>query len=106
HDEAGDTVRLPRESIGAGPIDTPRTPTPAFKGALDSKEIARRRAAQIDVLLGEASGHLRAGAYEEAIEQAEKALLIDPAETRVLEMLQRAHRSIEARQIQQWLEEA
>jgi predicted Ser/Thr protein kinase len=105
-DEAGETMRLPRAGQGSGPADPTHTPTPAYKGALDSKEIARRRAAQIDALLDEASGHLKAGLYEQAIEQGEKALLIDPGETRVLQILHRAHRSLEALQIQQWLQEA
>ena len=105
-DEAGETMRLPRAGQSSGPAEPTHTPTPAYRGALDSKEIARRRAAQIDALLDEASAHLKAGLYEQAIEQGEKALLIDPGETRVLQILHLAHRSLEGLQIQQWLQEA
>ncbi len=96
--------RRPRAVSGAdGPT---HTPTPVFRGVLDSKEIARRRAAQIELHLDEASGHFKAGRYEQAIEMCEKALVIDPEEGRALQLLQQTHRALDARQIRLWLDEA
>ena len=105
--KSDDTVRVEAGSVNALDGDaTTVTPTPGSRGLLDSKEIARRRAAQIELHLNEASGHFKAGRYEQAIETGEKALVINPDDPRVLKILQMTHRALETRQVRQWLDEA
>jgi serine/threonine-protein kinase len=68
--------------------------------------IARRRAAQIERYVNEALEHFAAESYDAAIEQCELAAVLDPNDSRVLDLLRRAHRAIEDRQIRDWLDEA
>jgi serine/threonine protein kinase len=68
--------------------------------------IAQRRAAQIAQRLAAAHEHFDAGRYEDAVEQCEAAILINPNETRALQLLDQAHQALNDRQIRQWLEEA
>ena len=70
------------------------------------EEIDGRRKALIESHLAEASAHLDAGRYEEAVDQCEKVLVISPEEPRALELLHRAHSAVDGRQVQQWLTEA
>ena len=94
----------PRKSdAGSGggvrtPSATPRVPN--FEG------IARRREAQIQLHIDEASRHFGEGRYEQAIEQCELAAVLNPEEPRVFDLLSRAHGALEEQQIAGWLSEA
>ena len=93
--------RKPDSSSGASvrtPSASPRVPN--FEG------IARRREAQIQLHLDEASRHFNAGRFEQAIEQCELAAVLNPEEPRVFDLLSRAHGALEDQQIAAWLTEA
>ncbi|HTI36396.1 MAG TPA: protein kinase [Vicinamibacterales bacterium] len=80
------------------PSATPRVPN--FEG------IARRREAQIQLHLDEATRHFNEARYDQAIEQCELAAVLNPEEPRVFELLSRAHGALEDQQIAGWLAEA
>ncbi len=85
------------------PSDAARLP-PAPRRNLDA--IAQKRAAQIAQFLAAASEHLSAGRPDEAVEQCEHALLLDPHDERALQLLEQAHEAIDERQVDRWVEEA
>ncbi len=91
---------------------TPLTDSGAVKTGIhpiDEKrraQIEGRRRTQVEAHLQAASGHLQTGAFEDAIEQCEHALVLSSEEPRALEMLQVAHRGLEDRQVANWLSEA
>jgi serine/threonine-protein kinase len=80
------------------PVKTPRIQH------LDA--ITRRRAAQIELHLDEGFKHFRDKRYEAAIEQCEAAAMLDPTETRALDLLERVHRAVEDTQVRNWLDDA
>jgi serine/threonine-protein kinase len=95
----GATTKSDAESGGIRP--TPPTPkVPNFEG------IARRRQAQIQLHIDEASRHFREGHYEQSIEQCELAAVLNPEDSRALELLSRAHAALEDQEIAGWLSEA
>jgi eukaryotic-like serine/threonine-protein kinase len=104
------TVHVERsDSSGArrdehGPPKSARTPGAKQIPNLDA--IARRRTAQIDGHLAQAQKDLEAGRLEAAIEECERAVLLDANHSGALTLLQRAHRGLEDRQIRAWLDEA
>ena len=101
--ESGTAIIDRGAALIARPQTAAHTPTP---GVLDSTALARRRAAEISRNLDEASASFRAGLYEAAIEHSERVLVINPQESRAIEILQLTYRAMEARQVRQWLGEA
>ena len=104
----GDETVLIEQGSAPGKSKTGGSPTPGSGGRNipNLREIAGRRAAQIESFLAAASAYFEGGQYEEAIDQCEKAVMINPDESRALEMLHLAHDAINARQVRQWLGEA
>jgi serine/threonine protein kinase len=99
----GERPELPprKSDASSGGGRTPATPrVPNFEG------IARRREAQIQLHLDEASRHFDEGRYEQAIEQCELAAVLNPEEPRVFDLLSRAHGARDDQQIALWLSEA
>jgi tetratricopeptide (TPR) repeat protein/predicted Ser/Thr protein kinase len=93
--------------------DSPRSPVPDTPGADRSPrfaskldEIARRRAAQIQQYLIEAELALTQGRFEGAVEKCELAAALDPSDSAMLALLERAHAGISARQIAELLHQA
>ena len=82
------------------------TPSSGRKRIPNLKEIADRRAALIESHLKDAATHLTAGRFQDAIEQCEKAVVLNPDDLRAVELLDQAHRGREGVQVQQWLDEA
>ena len=105
HENTDGTIVVDRGTPVPGRLSPSLTPTrtPAM---VDSGAIARRRASQIEQHLDEASGHFKAGRYEDAIDHSEQALVIDPQQARALEILHLTRRALDARQVRQWLDEA
>jgi serine/threonine protein kinase len=68
--------------------------------------IARRRSEKLDTHLAEARKSFEEGRFDEAIQDCEMAILIEPNHTRALDLLRRAHQALEDDQIRGWLEEA
>lgn len=81
-----------------------RTPTP--RQILNLDAIGRRRATQIETHLTDALHHLRHRRLEQAVEQCELALVLDPTNGEALKLLQETHHAIDDRQLQLWLTEA
>jgi hypothetical protein len=99
---------VPGQQVGSasGPGSSQGTPTPAPRRLPNLEAIAQRRVAQVETALREAADLFKTGQYEDVIHRCEHALLIEPNEGRALEMLDLAHRAIEVREVQQWLDEA
>jgi serine/threonine-protein kinase len=83
-----------------------RTPTPNVRHIPNLESIERRRAAQIEQHIEQALKRYQAGDYQMAIEECESAVVLDPQNARVLDLLQRAHAAIEDQQVQRWLQDA
>jgi serine/threonine protein kinase len=95
--------RAESDRIPGSRTPTPRSGPPRIPN-LDG--LAQRRQAQIDAHLQAASEHLANQRYDDAVEQSEHALVLDPHEHRAMEMLELAHRRIEDSQVQRRLAEA
>jgi hypothetical protein len=67
---------------------------------------AERPAAQITAHVDAAGQALRDGRYEAAVEAAERALALAPADHRAHELIDRARAAIDERQLQEWVEGA
>jgi serine/threonine-protein kinase len=105
------TVRVDRVSIpeGTSPRPTgrdPRTPSAGSPNIPNYQAIAQRRSAQIAQHLARAQEFFDAQDYQAAIDQCEQAAVLDPDDSRVIEVLQRAHRAADDKQVAQWLSEA
>jgi serine/threonine protein kinase len=90
-------------------VATPPSPRPAStdpRRLRNLDAIAQRRTTQIAQRIAAAAEHFAAGRFEDAVEQCESAILINPDETRALELLEQAHRALNDRQISQWVAEA
>ena len=96
------TTVITRESaIGAAPATPPRQ--------IDRGEVLRRREAKLQGYLVAAQEAVGRGAYEQALEASEKAVLLSPDDPRVRELLDRlhtAHTAQEDYQVGEWLTEA
>ncbi len=68
--------------------------------------IAERRTAQIEAHLNAAARHLEGGRFDGVIEQCEHVLVLNPQETRALDMLSAAHRGLEDVRVADLLAEA
>ena len=111
--ETGSRRSAPAPDITAPTEVSPNAAPPSARpAATDPRRlrnldvIAQRRAAQIAQRLASAVEHYAAGRFEDAVEQCESAILINPEETRALELLEQAHRALNDRQITQWVAEA
>ncbi len=95
-------------SGGSGSGSEPAVPATATSGRQipNLEAIAQRRVAQIEGALRNASAHFQGGRYREVVDLCEEVLLIDPNEERALELLELAHRAINVREAQRYLEEA
>jgi serine/threonine protein kinase len=101
----GDTTAQTEVSPNAlPPSPRPHRTDPRHLRNLDA--IAQRRAAQIAQFLAAAAEHFAAGRHEAAVEQCEAALLINPDESRALQLLEQAHQALNDRQVNQWVTEA
>ena len=80
------------------PVRTPRRGTAA-------SEFGKRREAQIELHLQEATAALAASDYEQVIAACERALLMDPNLERAAEMLEQARTGLDKRQAERWLAE-
>ena len=80
------------------PVRTPRRGTAA-------SEFGKRREAQIELHLQEATAALAASDYEQVIAACERALLMDPNLERAAEMLEQARLGLDKRQAERWLAE-
>jgi formylglycine-generating enzyme required for sulfatase activity/tetratricopeptide (TPR) repeat protein/predicted Ser/Thr protein kinase len=85
------------------PIGGAATPVPARRTA-EREEIARRRAAEIQKCLEEGQQALSAGEFEKAAASCEQALLLDPNESRAIDLLDRAKTALEDRRAREWLQ--
>jgi serine/threonine protein kinase len=103
----------PKTVLFARPEPTKRKPsspesepqqTPRQIPNLDA--IARRRATQIEAHLNVALDHLQHGRLEEAVEQCELAVVLDPQNARALDLLHDAHKGLDDRQVRTWVLEA
>ncbi|MBI2835029.1 MAG: protein kinase [Acidobacteria bacterium] len=91
------------------PVPPPQTPAPSSgtrRAAVDRELIAKRRAEQIDTLLGEARAKFEAEDFDGAIDACDRASLIDPDESRVIDMIDSARAAREARQLAALVAEA
>ena len=112
-----DLVKI-RGQLGASQLDSTVTtiitqPTTALNMApatparqIDRDEVLRRREAQLQGHLGAAQEAVRRGAYEQALEAAEKAVLLSPDDPRVRELLDRLRTAQEDHQVNEWLSSA
>lgn len=107
--------RLRRSASEATVRLTSKTPLPARDPLSESEParqipnldaIARRRSAKLDTHLAEAAKAFDEGRFEEAIQDCEMAVLMDPSHTRALDLLKRAHQALEDNQVRDWLEQA
>jgi serine/threonine-protein kinase len=83
----------------------PRTPS-GPSNIPNFEAIAQRRSSQIAQHLAKALEYFEARDYQATIDQCEQAAVLDPDESRVIDLLQRAHRAAEDQQVAQWLNEA
>jgi tetratricopeptide (TPR) repeat protein len=81
----------------------PAAPTPQIP---NFEAIAQRRSARIAEHFAKARDYYEAQDYRAAIDQCEQAAVLDPSDSRVLDMLHRAHRALEDGQVALWLNEA
>jgi serine/threonine protein kinase len=102
---AKDTPVVLDRTVVVEPPSSSRSPSPASP-IPNFEAIAQRRNAQISQYLAKAQELFDAGDYQAAIEQCEQAAVLDSDDRRVIDMLQRAHRAADDRQVAQWLEEA
>jgi serine/threonine-protein kinase len=105
------TVRVDRSTTRETPSPPSagaeaRSPTAGTPNIPNFEAIAQRRRAQISQFLAKAQQHYDAGDYAETIDQCEQAAVLDPGDGRVIDMLHRAHRASEDKQVAQWLSEA
>ena len=99
--DPSDGATTKSDAEGGGTRPTPPTPrVPNFEG------IARRRQAQIQLHIDEATRHFQEGRYEQSVEQCELAAVLNPEDSRALELLSRAHAALEDQEIAGWLSEA
>ena len=84
---------------------TRATPTPSRRGT-DRDEIARRRAQQIEAHVAAAKQALEEGHYDDAIKYCEDVLLIDPNESRALDMSDRARLKRDEAGARDWVSQA
>jgi tRNA A-37 threonylcarbamoyl transferase component Bud32/tetratricopeptide (TPR) repeat protein len=101
-DLAADLTRVRRRVIEGSLEETIRVD----QHSVDRQAIAEKRAKQIEMHLQIATRLFDEGRYETAVENAEQALLLDPQEKRVLDLLKRAHRARDEEQVRQWLDQA
>ena len=108
-----DLVKI-RERLGAYQLDstvtTVITQEPTLSTApttpprqIDRGEVLRRREAQLQGHLVAAQEAVGRGAYEQALEAGEKAVLLSPDDPRVRELLDRLHTAQEDHQVSEWL---
>ena len=83
----------------------PGTPARTPRRGTAPQEFVRRRDAQIEQHLNEASAALAASEYELAIAAAERALIMDPNLGRAAQMLDDARQGLDKRQAERWLAE-
>jgi tetratricopeptide (TPR) repeat protein len=102
-DRDDETLILPRET---GPDARTKPAGSRGRSVRNWQEIDERRSALIEAHLAQASRHLQAGQLEDAINECEQALVISPDEARVLALIQRAHRAVDDRRVEEWLTEA
>lgn len=82
------------------------TPTPRAPRSAPLDQLARRRGEAIDAHLERARRAFESGDYLAAVDAAEQAALLDPADQRVLDVLESARERVEQRQVEEWLTEA
>jgi tetratricopeptide (TPR) repeat protein/predicted Ser/Thr protein kinase len=83
----------------------PGTPARTPRRGTAAQEFAKKRDAQIEQHLNDASSALAASEYELAIAAAERALIMDPNLGRAAQMLDDARHGLDKRQAERWLEE-
>ncbi|MEQ1911195.1 MAG: protein kinase, partial [Vicinamibacterales bacterium] len=83
-----------------------QVPNSGSRGASDRASLARLRQQHIDAHVEAADRAFSQGSYDAAVEACEQALMLDPEEARASALIDRAHRAIDERQIQQWVVEA
>ena len=107
-----DLVKI-RERLDAYQLDSTVTtvitqePTistaPTTPRQIDRGEVLRRREAQLQGHLVAAEEAVGRGAYEQALEAGEQAVLLSPDDPRVRELLDRLHTAQENHQVGEWL---
>ena len=99
---ASDTEEMPTTMPGApaaAPSADPEIPTQQSRAAGRGRdEIARKRARHIEHYLEAARQHLDAGEFEQAMNESELAVMLDPDNGRANELLDRLRLAIEERQ--------
>jgi tetratricopeptide (TPR) repeat protein/predicted Ser/Thr protein kinase len=83
----------------------PGTPARTPRRGTGAQEFIKKRDAQIEQHLQEASAALASSEYELAVAAAERALIIDPNLTRAAQMLDDARHGLDKRQAERWLAE-
>ena len=76
---------------------------PTTPRQIDRGEVLRRREAQLQGHLVAAEEAVGRGAYEQALEAGEQAILLSPDDPRVRELLDRLHTAQENHQVGEWL---
>ena len=76
-------------------------PAPPSSRSVDSEMLSQRRAAQIARYLADADAAFRDNSYEQALEFAERALILDPKHEQALEIVERASAALDARSKQE-----
>ena len=89
------TTVIKEPTISTAPATTPRQ--------IDREEVLRRREAQLQAHLDAAQEAVGRGAYQQAFEAGEKAVLLSPDDPRVRELLDRLHTAQEDHQVGEWL---
>ena len=89
------TTVIREPTISTAPATTPRQ--------IDRGEVLRRREAQLQAHLDAAQEAVGRGAYQQAFEAGEKAVLLSPDDPRVRELLDRLHTAQEDHQVGEWL---
>ena len=89
------TVIAKEPTVSAAPTTPPRQ--------IDRGEVLRRREAQLQEHLVAAEEAVGRGAYEQAFEAGEKAVLLSPDDQRVRELLDRLYTAHEDHQVGEWL---
>ena len=100
-DRAADSTLVASEA--REPSSGDRSKRPQSGRTSDYDAVLRRRAHQIQALVDRAQAHFDAGEFEQAITACESALVIDPAESRVLALLDRAADALEERHVAEWI---
>jgi hypothetical protein len=100
------TVRLrhdPERPLSLGDDETARAPMSA--GTSEASVLVRIRAEEVRTHVARARAAMAGGAFEEAVRECERAVILDPDDSEALTVAEKARAALEQEQIEHWIVE-